>query len=74
MYNLICYSEDMDWVRIEGFETIDEAWEHNDNMGSSWFFYPRRLVVDSDGVIVSVDTDSSPLLVGRLFYEDKIDE
>ncbi len=45
MYKLICMSFDGDYVvehdRFnEAFETIAGAWEHANDMGSKWYFYP----------------------------------
>lgn len=49
-YKLICMSFDGDYVteRPE-FETLEAAWEYNDDMGSKWFFYPFRFVVTESG-------------------------
>lgn len=56
-YNLICMSFDGDYVTEKrGFKTVFEAWEHADNMGSRWFFYPFSFVTTESGLTV-VDTN-----------------
>ena len=31
------------------FKTVDDAWEHSNNLGSRWFFYPFHFVVTASG-------------------------
>jgi hypothetical protein len=38
---------DGEWVTEGEFETVEEAWEHANDMGSRWFFYPFRFVTTS---------------------------
>lgn len=55
-YNLICMSFDGDYVtERRGFETVQKAWEHAEDMGSRWFFYPFCFVTTASGLTV-VDT------------------
>lgn len=44
-YNLIVMAFDGE-VQLErvGFKTVEEAWEHANNMGSRWYFYPFHFV------------------------------
>lgn len=46
-YKLLCIAPDGE-TKTEGeYETIEEAWQRNENMGSRWFFYPFRAVITS---------------------------
>jgi hypothetical protein len=36
------------------FETIDEAWEYSNDLGSKWFFYPFHFVVTESGKTIRV--------------------
>ena len=46
MYQLICMSFDGDYVteRPE-FESIEDAWEYSNDLGSKWYFYPFHFVI-----------------------------
>ncbi len=60
MYKLICMSFDGAYVierdRFhETFETVEETWSHENNMGSKWYFYPFHFVVTKSGKSI-VDT------------------
>ena len=46
MYKLICMSFDGDYV-IEKFEfeSIDDAWEYSNDLGSKWYFFPFHFVI-----------------------------
>lgn len=48
-YSLVCFADDDSGDNVtEGvFNIINDAWEHNDSMGSRWFFFPLRVVVDN---------------------------
>ena len=56
MYELICISADGEESVTEHnifsddgtFSTVEDAWERNENMGSRWFFYPIRIVVEKE--------------------------
>lgn len=52
-YKLICMSFDGDHVteRPE-FETIEAAWEHSNDLGSKWYFYPFHFVVTGSGLTI----------------------
>ena len=46
MYKLICMSFDGDYVtERDNFDTVQDAWDHSNDMGSRWFFYPFHFVV-----------------------------
>ena len=49
-YQLILFSLDGGYV-IEAtkFNSIDEAWEFENNMGSRWFFYPYPYIIEEGG-------------------------
>lgn len=54
---LICMSFDGEYVtekRAE-FETIQDAWDHANDMGSRWYFYPFSFVVSNSGQTI-IDT------------------
>lgn len=52
-YKLICMSFDGDHVteRPE-FETVEATWEHDNDMGSRWYFYPFHFVVTASGCTI----------------------
>jgi hypothetical protein len=57
---LICMSFDGDYVTehprgFDTFDSIESAWEHDNDMGSRWFFYPFHFVVNASGLTV-IDT------------------
>jgi hypothetical protein len=42
---LICMSFDGEFqTESEKFENIQDAWEHSNNLGSKWYFYPFHFV------------------------------
>ncbi len=50
MYKIICMSFDGDYqTEKPEFETINEAWEYSNDLGSKWFFYPFHFVVNITG-------------------------
>lgn len=53
-YRLICMSFDGDYVR-EGpvFDSLQEAAEHDNDMGSRWFFYPFHFPVTESGKTIA---------------------
>src|SRR5258706_8044038 len=51
---LICMTFNGDYVtekRAE-FETVEDAWEHANDMGSRWYFYPFCFVVTESGLTI----------------------
>lgn len=47
---LICMAFDGAFVTERGpFDTTEKAWEHANDMGSRWFFYPFHFVVTDSG-------------------------
>lgn len=57
-YNLICMSFDGEYVTEKrGFDTVSDAWEHAEDIGSRWFFYPFYFVTSASGKTI-VDTPS----------------
>ena len=63
-YQLLCMSFDGNYI-IEKpkFETIEKAWEYNDDIGSKWYFYPYRFVFTGKTI---KDTDERiSCLIGR---------
>jgi hypothetical protein len=53
-YRLICMSFDGDYVNgsRDTFESIADAWEESNDMGSRWYFYPFHFVVTESGQTV----------------------
>ena len=51
-YQLICMSFDGEFQRERPtFETINDTWEYNNNLGSKWYFYPFRFVATEKTII-----------------------
>ena len=49
-FKLICMTFDGDYVTEHPtFETVGKAWEHAEDMGSRWYFYPFHFVVSESG-------------------------
>jgi len=45
MYKIICMSFDGDYqTEKPEFDTIEEAWEYSNDLGSKWYFYPFHFV------------------------------
>ena len=54
-YNVTVIATDGDH-RTEGeFETVEDAWDYINDMGSRWYFYPVNVVSDHDIIIESPD-------------------
>jgi hypothetical protein len=50
-YQLICMGFDGEYQRERPeFETIDDAWEYSNDLGSKWFFYPFHFVVRGETI------------------------
>ena len=50
MYKIICMSFDGAYqTEKPEFETINEAWDYSNDLGSKWFFYPFHFVVNITG-------------------------
>lgn len=73
MYTIACIAPDGTERAIERnifsenktFDTVREAWERNDDMGSRWCFYPIRVVINaSDNMISSVADGIPEIYVG----------
>jgi hypothetical protein len=48
MYQLICMAFDGDYVtERHEFESIEDAWEYSNNLGSKWWFFPFHFVIKS---------------------------
>ena len=39
------------------FETVEQAWEHSNDLGSRWFFYPFHFVTTASGKTVKAAPD-----------------
>ena len=56
MYRLYCITVDGEYYTLERnifgengeFDSVAKAWKRNEDMGSRHFFYPIRLVVESE--------------------------
>lgn len=45
-YQLICMAFDGAYVtETPEFESIEDAWEYSNNLGSKWYFYPFHFVI-----------------------------
>lgn len=46
MYQVICMSFDGEYqTERPEFESIDDAWEYSNDLGSKWYFYPFHFVI-----------------------------
>ena len=67
-YFLVCMAFDGDYViekdrfNPQGYDSIEAAWDRNEEMGSRWFFFPFRVVVDESNHVVSA-ADGYPTVV-----------
>lgn len=53
MYKLICMSFDGEFkMESPVFESIEKAWQHSEDIGSRWYFYPFHFVVSESGKTV----------------------
>ncbi len=46
---LICMSFDGDYVTEGEFPSVQDAWNHDADLGSRWFFYPFHFVTTTSG-------------------------
>jgi hypothetical protein len=58
------------------FDSVEDAWEYGDDMGSRWFFYPFYFVVSESGNTIKDAPDMLKFLEGKrvstvakLFYK-----
>lgn len=49
MPKLICMNFRGEYQNEKSFDTIEECWEHSNDIGSRWFFYPFHFVVSDSG-------------------------
>jgi hypothetical protein len=50
-YQLICMSFDGEYQRERPeFDTIEKAWEYENDLGSKWYFYPFHFVVSKETI------------------------
>ena len=52
-YNLIVMSFDGEYKKEGQFDTIDQAWERSNDMGTRWFFYPFHFVTTEKTIVDS---------------------
>lgn len=65
-YNLICMSFDGEYVtERRGFDTVSDAWEHAEDMGSRWYFYPFCFVASASGLTVVDTPELLELFIGK---------
>ena len=69
-YKLILMSFDGEYVTertrfVETFDTVDAAWEHYNDLGSKWFFYPFPFVVTESGLTIAESCDGLKFLNGK---------
>jgi len=65
-YQLCCMSFDGE-TKIERpeFDNEKDAWEYNNDMGSKWFFYPFRFLVNLSHKTIIGTCDCLPLALGK---------
>jgi len=62
-YKLVCMSFNGDYiVERPVFNTVDDAWNYSNDLGSKWFFYPFHFITDEE-IKTVVDT---PDLISHL--------
>lgn len=49
----------------ETFESIDKAWDHSNDMGSRWYFYPFHFVTTASGKTIADAPDPLRHLRGQ---------
>lgn len=62
---LICMSFDGEYVNEGEFDSVDEAWEHDGEMGSRWIFYPFHFVLTESGKTIKAAPDELDRYVGK---------
>ena len=76
-YNLICMSFDGEYQieranrRGDRFETKEAAWEHAEDMGSRWYFYPFCFVA-TDKTIVDTPEQLQQFIGKRINTVSKV--
>ena len=51
-YQIICMSFDGEYQReYPEFETIEQAWDYANDLGSKWFFYPFCFVISGNVIV-----------------------
>ena len=64
--NLICMSFDGDYItEARDVLSVDAAWEHAENMGPRWFFYPFHFVLTGSGKSIKAAAYGLEQFVGR---------
>lgn len=53
--DVIFMAFDGEYQREGSFETVVEAWEHENDSGSRWYFYPFRFVVVNETIVDTPD-------------------
>ena len=67
---LICMSFDGDYQTehprdADTFDSIEEAWEYGEDMGSRWYFYPFYFVVTASGLTIKEAPSELKFLEGK---------
>ena len=63
---LICMTFDGDYqTERPEFETIQDAWEHSEDLGSKWIFYPFHFVVTESLQTIKDAPELLQGLIGR---------
>lgn len=74
-YHVELYAPDGDKVTdFRDSETVEDAWESVNNMGSRWYFYPYPVVIEtnSDTIAGVIDSPMNPTeLIGQPSKEFK---
>lgn len=65
-YRLICMAFDGEYVTERPvFDTISEAWDYSNDLGSKWFFYPFHFVTNETGTTIKDTGYFLEHLIGR---------
>ena len=63
---LICMSFDGEYVTENPvFESIEQAWDHSNDLGSKWYFYPFHWVVTESGKTIKDTPDLLKIFKGK---------
>lgn len=55
-YKLICMSFDGEYqTERPEFDTVEDAWDYSNNLGSKWYFYPFNFVILNKTIIDTPD-------------------
>ena len=62
---LICMTFDGEYVHEGDFDSVNAAWEHSNNMGSRWYFYPFCFVLTKSGKTIKDAPEGLQHFIGK---------